>query len=308
MPPPPAPGKRALGRGLAALLPPRPSEATRQAAAGAGSGVAELAVADIDANPSQPRQAFDEGALEELAASIRAHGVLQPIAVAPRTTAPGAAGGLTGGATRYVIVAGERRWRAAVLAGRKTVPAIVMDGLDERGMLECALVENLQREDLTAMEEARAFRALMDGFGLTQEEVAQRLGRARSAIANTLRLLKLHREFAEGLEAGLISAGHAKALLGLERETDRRRLYAEILAKGLSVRQAEDWTHRQAERDAADRRRKAAGRPAGEAARADALACRVKFTPKDAARGRIEIFYDSLEELDRVLETLGVRP
>lgn len=200
-----------LGRGLEALLPK------------GGGGVVRLPLSAIRPNPHQPRRRFSQEGLEELAASIREKGLLQPLVVRPKGEG-------------YELVAGERRLRAAEMAGLKEVPALIRDLTDQEAM-EVALVENLQREDLTPLEEARGYQALL-GLGLTQEEVAKRVGKARSTVANALRLLQLPEEVLEALEQGLISAGHARALLMLEPE-DRLWGLREILEKGLSVRQAE---------------------------------------------------------------------
>lgn len=207
-----------LGRGLSALL----EEAAAPIDANA-PGVARLAVADIHGNPRQPRRTFVPEAMEELIASVRAHGVLQPILVRP----------VEGG--RYEIVAGERRWRAAQAARLHEIPAVVRD-LSDREALEAALVENLQRQDLNALEEADAFKRLIDEFGHTQEVVAQALGKSRAHIANTIRLLALPDEVKRMLARRELEAGHARALLGA---ADPVALAKRIVAEHLNVRQAE---------------------------------------------------------------------
>ncbi len=305
--------KRALGRGLEALLPARPAPAIT--GDGAAEGALALAAApltdtasayqvlgidDIEPNPHQPRENFDEAALAELASSIRVHGVLQPVAVVVRD-----------GKNR--IVAGERRWRAARLAGLESIPAVFLD-LNDQEVLECALVENLQREDLNPVEAARAYKALVDTFGLSHEEVAERVGLSRPAVANSLRLLRLPPDYLKDVEGGYLSAGHARALLSLEREGDRRRLRDAIVRERLSVREAEQMAAQIAERAIAPKKRKSRAAEEPEDANIsrlreqliEALACRVRFRALEPTRGRIEISYDSLDELERILGILGV--
>jgi ParB family chromosome partitioning protein len=214
--------RRALGRGLNALIP------TAEMAAPAvptGTAVVEIPVAKVSANPHQPRQALDQESLAELAASIRTHGVLQPLVVTKVDDG-------------YQIIAGERRWRAAELAGLESVPVLIKESTSQQ-MLELALVENIQRADLNPLEEANAYRQLMDEFGLTQEEVAEQVGKSRASVANTVRLLKLPDEVKEALAAGHISEGHARALLALPTTGMQRQALATIQKHGLNVRQAE---------------------------------------------------------------------
>ena len=214
-------GKRkALGRGLSALIPEPEGEVLR-----APGSAAEVAVSELEPNPFQPRLSIDPARLEELAASIRASGVVQPILVRRR-------------GERYQIVAGERRWRAAQAAGLASVPVSVREVPDEQ-LLELALVENVQRQELTPLEEAQAFQRLQAELGLSQDEIARRVGRDRTTIANTLRLLKLPRELRELLSAGRLDAGHARALLALERVEEQLQLGREAARKGLSVREVE---------------------------------------------------------------------
>ena len=222
--------KGGLGRGLDALLGGEPDALEtpllneRRDAQPPADAVVEIALNDIDPNPDQPRRRFDETALEELAASIRQVGVLQPIIV--RKTG-----------RRYAIISGERRWRAARLAALDVIPAIVRDW-DEVRRMEAALVENLQRDDLNPVEEASGLKGLMDQCGLTQEETARRVGKSRSAVANSLRLLTLSGAVLEFLTQGKLTAGHARALVGLPEDVQIRlaRLAAE---QGLNVRQME---------------------------------------------------------------------
>ncbi|WP_022797683.1 ParB/RepB/Spo0J family partition protein [Thermus islandicus] len=258
-----------LGRGLEALLPK------------GGGGVVRLPLEAIRPNPSQPRRRFRQESLEELALSIREKGLLQPLLVRPKGNG-------------YELVAGERRFRAAELAGLAEVPAMVRD-LTDREALELSLVENLQREDLSPVEEARGYQALL-GMGLTQEEVARRVGKARSTVANALRLLQLPEEALEALDRGEITPGHARALLMLEPE-DRLWGLKEILQKGLSVRQAE------ALRERLTRER----RPREDSPLSLGLSRHLGLPVRvvGGRRGKVVIHYRSLEELEALLERLG---
>jgi ParB family chromosome partitioning protein len=211
--------KSGLGKGLGALI---PTDVT----GGAGSSLTEVAVSAIKPNPHQPRAHFDEESLAGLTASIRELGVLQPVLV--RAVAAG----------EYELIAGERRWRAAKRAGLQTVPVVVRE-TEDLGSLEQALVENLHREDLNALEEAAAYQQLVEDFKLTQDEVAKRVGKSRSAVANTLRLFQLPPKIQAMVADNRLSAGHARALLGSPDRAFQERLAERILADGLSVREAE---------------------------------------------------------------------
>jgi ParB family chromosome partitioning protein len=203
-----------------------------------GTAVVEIPVEKVSVNPHQPRQALDQESLAELAASIRTHGVLQPLVV-------------TKVGDGYQIIAGERRWRAAQLAGMETVPVLIKESTPQQ-MLELALVENIQRADLNALEEANAYRQLMDEFGLTQGKVAEQVGKSRTTVANTVRLLKLPDEAKQALAAGHISEGHARTLLALPTIGMQRQALATIQKHGLSVRQTENLVRQmQAEPDEA---------------------------------------------------------
>ena len=210
--------KNSLGRGLDSLF----IENTETK----GDTVSMLRVSDIEPNPAQPRKHFDETALNELADSLQRHGLLQPIAV--RESPSGF----------YQIIAGERRWRAAKLAGMTELPAIIYE-MDDRKAAELALIENLQREDLNPVEEAIAFKSLIEQYGLTQEDAAQQVGKSRSAVANTLRLLELPEDILDDVANGLLTAGHARALLSLQNPADIAPLANRIESHGMSVRQAE---------------------------------------------------------------------
>ncbi len=213
--------KRGLGKGLGALIP---------GAEGLGPGTREIPLEELERNPFQPRRHFDQAALEELAATIREHGILTPVVV--RRVAGG-----------YQVVAGERRIRAARLAGLTRVPAVVREASDAQA-LEMALVENLQREDLNPLESAEAYQRLIEEFSLTQEEVAERLGRDRSSVANTLRLLRLPQRIQEDVASGTLSEGHARALLGLEKAADQLKVRDLVVKKGHTVRATEALVRR----------------------------------------------------------------
>ncbi len=208
-----------LGRGLSALI-------DDAALAEASGEIRSLPLHKIEPNPLQPRREFDPEALQTLADSIAAHGLIQPLSVREMPNG------------YYQIIAGERRWRAARMANLDEIPVLVLDA-DDRTVMELALVENLQREDLNPMEEAAGFQTLMDEYGLTQETIAERVGRSRSAVANSLRLLSLSDELADLVRSGTLSAGHARALLSLKDEKLRRQAAQRIMALQLSVRQAE---------------------------------------------------------------------
>lgn len=220
------PRKKALGRGLAALLGdgdfPAPELDSRPQP---GEKVVELPLERIEPNPFQPRRAFEPQALEALAQSIARHGLLQPVVVRPV-------------AEGYQLIAGERRLRACQMAGLTAVPVVIRQATDEQALL-LALLENLQREDLNPLEEAQAYARLVEGFGLSQEEVAQAVGKDRSTVANALRLLKLPDDIRDDLAAGRLSSGHARALLALPNTALMRRARDQILKQGLSVRAAE---------------------------------------------------------------------
>ena len=285
-----------LGRGLDALIP----------AFGEGPAAATLDI-DIDAispNPYQPRLEMDQEALETLAASIRTHGVIQPLVV---THGPERG--------RYILIAGERRWRAARLAGMGAVPAVVKDAVP-RAMLELALVENVVRADLAPLEEAAAYRQLIDDFGLTQAAVAERVGRSRVSITNTLRLLALPDRVQRALAAGEISEGHARALLGLPTAPEQVAALEWVLEKGLSVRQTEDLVRRWAAGETPPGARAAANatpesdrevvlRQAFIDGLQRALGTRVGFRPAKEGGGTLTIHYNSDEELNALYEKLG---
>ncbi len=275
--------RTALGKGLEALIPEAPMTSGDRG---------ELAVELIDANPEQPRTHFDETALEELSSSLDRHGVLQPILVRA----------MPGG--RYRLVAGERRLRAARMAGFETIPAVVRD-VDEQVGLELALVENLQREDLDPIDEARAFEALMEVGSLAQADVAERVGKDRSTVANALRLLDLPVEIQEMLSEGTLTAGHGRAILALSTAEERRGLANRVVKRGLSVRETEVLA-----RGPRPRRRTVRARRTADPVLKDyeerlqrALGTNVRVE-RIGHEGTIRIEYYSTEELERLIELL----
>ena len=284
-----APRKTGLGRGLEALIPLAEEEA-----AAAPKGVTEVPLASITPNPHQPRAPIRDQDLVELAASIEEHGVIQPLVV---TRAPDG----------YQLIAGERRWRAARLAGLSTVPVIVKD-VAPSGMLELALVENLQRSDLNPLEEATAYRQLTEDFGLTQEQVARRVGKSRVAVSNTLRLLKAARSVQEALLAEKISEGHARALLGLEHASAQEAALKAVLKRELTVRQTEKLVQRLLGLRPENGERRPAGEispetRALESRFREALGTKVSLTRKGEG-GRVVFYFYSEEELDALYERI----
>jgi ParB family chromosome partitioning protein len=278
-----------LGRGLGALL-SSPGPAAPEAAPAAAI---DLPIDSIAPNPQQPRKAFDDKALRDLSASMSQSGVLQPVVV--RRLGSG-----------YQLIVGERRWRAAKLAGLTRIPAVVREASDAQS-LELALVENLLREDLNPIEEAEGFQRLLAEFGWTQEELAQRVARDRSSVANCLRLLKLPDLIQADLRAGRLTMGHARALLSLVSPAEQLKLREEILAHSWSVRTTEQGVQAKRARPARRQLRRSPELAAVEAALRGALATRVRLIGNERA-GRIEIVYSSREELDRLAALITAPP
>lgn len=277
--------KEVLGRGLGALLSADLKESVSET-----ERVKELDLGDIEANPHQPRENFNDEHLGELAESIRKHGVLQPVVV--RRAGDG-----------YQLVVGERRLRASKLAGRTTIPAIVRD-IDDDDSLKFALLENLQREDLTPVEEARGYAALRDEFELSVKDVAGILGKDRSTVANTLRLLKLPLRVIEMLEQGMLTAGHARAILSVEGEAAQIEWAERAVSQGFTVREIEEAAP--AKRAKKKKRRQADPQIAAVEERAELrFGTRVRITPRRRG-GVITIDYYSTEELEAILEKMGV--
>jgi ParB family chromosome partitioning protein len=278
--------RRGLGRGLAALIP------------STSTGVEAVDVDVIVPNPHQPRSPIDDASLAELVESIREHGVLQPLVVSAGES-PGV----------YQLVAGERRLRAARLAGLATVPVVVKD-VASRELLEIALVENLQREDLNPLEEALAYRRLADEFAMTQEAIATRVGKSRTAVANSMRLLSLNDEMKASLASGAISEGHARALLAVDDAKTRTDLWRQITERGLTVRETEAMARGRR----SDRRgkRMGAGRGADPEVTAleenlrVALGTKLELRRDAKGQGRLVLYFHSDDELAGLLERLGV--
>ena len=299
--------KRGLGRGLDALIPPSPpsdgegSTAEPDARSPQAQGVMQVPLAAISPNPHQPRSPIRDQDLVELAASIEEHGVIQPLIV---TRAPDG----------YQLIAGERRWRASRLAGLDKVPVLIKD-VAPREMLELALVENVQRSDLNPLEEAIAYQQLTDEFGLTQEQVARRVGKSRVAVANTLRLLKASPPVQQALMNGKISEGHARALLRLSQEARQTAALDTVLKHGLNVRQTEELVRRWAEgeREAGEKDDesiaeesllpKAHTRSLENRFR-ETLGTRVTLTRSESGQGKLVIYFYSDEELSALYERI----
>ncbi len=279
--------KQALGKGLGALIPDLTAldEKERKAL-----GIAEIELDRIVPNEYQPRKIFDDDRLKELAASIREQGVIQPVIVHRI-------------GSNYGLIAGERRWRAARIAGLKTIPALVREAT-KRELIEQALIENIQREDLNPLEAAEAFKRLQDEFRITQEDLAKRVGKERSTIANFLRILGLPKEVKQGLSSGALSMGHAKAILGLERARDQVQIAAHIIRKGMSVREAEAFASRLKSPPKEKKVRLSHELKSIEEKLKKALGTKVSIATR-AKGGRIVIEYYSDEELDRILEKIS---
>ncbi len=289
-------GRRGLGRGLSALLDEVQNVSTPEGRRAAG--VLDISVELIHPNPEQPRRAFGPEELEELAASIRERGVLQPILVRP----------LPGQMNEYQIVAGERRWRAAQRAGLRAMPALIRD-LGDQEVMEVALIENIQREDLNALEEARAYELMSRRYERSAEAIAQVVGKSRSHVANTMRLMRLPKAIQDHLEAGHLTAGHARALLDLE---DAPALAERIIQQGLNVRQTEALTRKARDRDkAGDGPRrpgpaKDADTRALEADLEEVLGLRVEIIDRGGS-GELRLAYATLEQLDDLCRRLSTR-
>ncbi len=278
-------GKPALGRGLSALLPGK-EEVPR------GTSPREVEIDRLAPSRFQPRRNFSEAALADLARSIREVGIIQPIVVVAR-------------GEKYEIVAGERRWRAAAIAGLTRVPITVREKSSDRDLLEAALVENLQREDLNVLEAAEGYARLREEFSLTQEKIAERVGKDRATVANTLRILKLSSQVREKIRAGELSAGHARALVALASTDDQERLAEEIVRRALSVRQTEKRIARMVSPDRVlvERRRDPFTHDAEEKL-SRRLQAKVRIVRRRRG-GRIEIGFGSEEELIGLYERLS---
>ncbi|MBA3810786.1 MAG: ParB/RepB/Spo0J family partition protein [Caulobacteraceae bacterium] len=291
-----AEGRRGLGRGLSALLDEVQSASTPEGRRAAGA--LDLPIELIRANPDQPRRAFGQAELDELAASIRSRGVLQPILVRPLAETEG----------EYQIVAGERRWRAAQQAQLRSVPALVRD-LNDHEVVEFALIENIQRSDLNALEEARGYAAVMKRTGYSAETVATLVGKSRGHVANTLRLMRLSQAIQEHLEAGRLTAGHARALLDLD---EAEEVADRMIERGLNVRQTEALVRRLraaapgSQRSTRPRYGKGADTRALEGDLAEVLGLKVEIRDAGGA-GELRIRYGNFEQLDDLCQRLSRR-
>jgi ParB family chromosome partitioning protein len=295
--------RNALGRGLSSLLQGEDLELSSNQLAPGASPSLKISCDAIDTNPWQPRERIATEELEELAESIRTHGLLQPVLVRPKPDG------------RYHLIAGERRIRAARMGGLKEVPAIVLD-VDDVQVLAMAMTENIQRADLNPVEEAAGYRVLRDRFGLTQEEISQRVGKPRSTIANYLRILQLPEEVRDAIVSAEISLGHARALAGLEREEDILVCLEKIIRRGLNVRETETICQRakpsagkpSASPDTDEPKAKVSD-PDTEALQAkirERLGARARLVMKSGQAGRLEIQFADFGQLNRILSLMGV--
>lgn len=284
--------KFSLGRGLDALI------STEQVQTGGSSTINEIRLDEITANTNQPRRDFDENSLQELADSIREIGIIQPVTL--RQT----------GEHSYQIIAGERRYRASLLAGRETIPAYIRTASDEN-VMEMALIENIQREDLNAVEIALAYQHLMEQYGLTQERLSERVGKKRATIANYLRLLKLPAQIQMALQNRQIDMGHARALISLENPKLQMKVFAEIMEKNLSVRRVEEIVKAMNTIDETDMAgKKAAGKDKGMAKEFGVLksqlssffGTKVQMSCSPDGKGKISIPFENEEDLLRIME------
>ena len=291
--------KMSLGKGLDALFPSNVNVETlgeKKEIIDASENIIEMKINSVEPNVNQPRKNFDDDKIDDLAESIKVHGVLQPIIVTKK-------------GDYYQIIAGERRWRASKKAGLKTIPAIVRD-YDEKKIREVALIENLQRQDLNAIETAKAIKELMEEHSLTQEEISKTLGKSRSAIANTLRILNLDERVQELVVSGKISEGHARTLASIPSPQKQYKLAMDIINLDLNVREAEERTRIEKEKSANTTKGKK------EVSKLEviykdienrlkrALGTKVSFKPLTKSKGKIIIEYFSSEELERILEIL----
>ena len=278
--------KRGLGRGLESLIP---------ILASTDDSIAEVPLASIKPNPRQPRTHFDAAELEELAASIREHGVLQPVVLTRALDGEG-----------YYLIAGHRRWQAAKLAGRTKIAAVVRTAPDDRGLLELALIENVQRSNLNALETAAAYQTLADDFGLSHEEIAKRVGKRRTTVSNTLRLMRLAAPLQAALTRGFISEGHARALLGLPEADAQSAALATIVKRELSVRQTEELVRKlQGEKQPAKRRTKQSPSVAELENRVrEKLGTKVALRRGRKGKGSLIIYFYSDEELEALIKHL----
>jgi ParB family chromosome partitioning protein len=292
------PDRQALGKGLSSLLPPRLKQTQPPDVASAALPT-ELPVGRIKPNPFQPRRQFHENALEELAQSIRVNGIIQPISVRKA-------------GDEYQIIAGERRWRAAQLAGLAVVPIVVQELADDK-LLEVALIENIQREDLNPIELAEAFERMVTELRLSHEEIGRRTGKDRVTVTNTIRLLQLQPEVQQIVASGKLSAGHARALIGIKDPDRQKNIAYSVISEGWTVRQIEKEV-KDIVQGVADRPEKPPAPPVDPNVRAaidemqQALGTRVRVVEKGKGKGHIEIEYYSADDLDRIYGIITSTP
>ena len=281
--------KSGLGKGLDLLIPksePVEEKAEPQV----------LKISQVEPNRNQPRKQFDKEGLQELAGSIKQYGIIQPIIVAKKDD-------------YYEIIAGERRWRAAKMAGLKEVPVVIRE-YSEKEIAEISLIENIQRENLNPIEEAKAYKSLIEEYNLTQEELSERISKSRTQITNTMRLLKLHEKVQKMLIDGSLSAGHARALLGLEIQEEQLITAQKIVAENLSVRQTEDLVRQinnppKSSKKTAPKIKNSVFYKDLEKRMTEALGTKVHINQKEQGKGRIEISYFSEDELDRIFTIIN---
>ena len=284
--------KKGLGKGLDSMIPEKKTKA--EIKADADNSLVEVKISEIDPNIGQPRKKFDEDELLELAESIKIHGVIQPIIVTKR-------------GKRYEIIAGERRWRASKLAGLTKIPAVIREYTDKE-IMEVSLIENIQRQDLNPIEEAVAFKNLIDEYKMEQDDLAERVSKSRSAITNALRLLKLDDKVKAMLAEGLISTGHARALLSVEDKNKQQILATRIFDEKLSVRETEKLVKQILENKESKKEKKSSEKliyKKLEDSLKSIIGSKVSIKSKDNGKGKIEIDYYSIEELDRITELLS---
>jgi ParB family chromosome partitioning protein len=287
--------KKRLGRGLAALIGDgAPAETPTEQVPGRTNGLRELPIELVQSNTLNPRKVFNEEDLDDLVRSVAEKGILQPVVVRPIDDGQ-----------HYQIVAGERRWRAAQKAGLHHIPALVRE-LSDKEVLEIALIENVQRADLNPVEEAHGYQQLIDQFDYTQQQLAESIGKSRSHIANTLRLMALPASVLEALQTGKLTAGHARALIATE---DPQSLAQKIIALGLSVRQAEALARDTGAGTESKPAKKTTDTniAAVEKLLAEALGLKVSIAVKTAEKGKLTIYYNDLDQLDTVCSKLGIR-
>ncbi len=284
-------GKTGLGKGLDLLIPTTADKGIND------TEPQMLKISQVEPNREQPRKQFDKEALEDLAGSIKQYGIIQPIIVCKKDD-------------YYEIIAGERRWRAAKMAGLKEVPVVIRK-YSEKEIAEISLIENIQRENLNPIEEAVAYKKLIEDYELTQEELSQRISKSRTLIANTMRLLKLEKSVQKLLADGKLSAGHARALLGLEDPEQQRAVAKQIIDEALSVRQTEDLVKKlnepEKEKKSSRKIKNSVFYKDLEKNMTENLGTRVKILQKEQGKGKIEISYFSEDELDRIYTLLNNR-